>query len=243
MTDRNNVLDLQQVTVRRRGRAVLDDVTFSVAAGTSVAVGGANGSGKTTVLRLAANLYRPDRGRRIGVARSAFVPPTVEPPAISAERWVRAVPRPNRPGPDAVFALAERLGFDAPSVTPCRSLSFGNLRKLLLAEALTSGEALIVIDEATSGLDEQGVATLASQVLERCADGAAVVVADQGAEPTIPVDRYAVVANGQLVEWDVDQSEAPTTTVVSLTGPVDQRSALLLAAARLGYEPVEETPP
>jgi ABC-type multidrug transport system ATPase subunit len=241
MTNDQSVVELEQVIVRRRGRTVLDEVSLSVASGCSLADGGVNGSGKSTLLRLLANLYRPDGGRRSGRSRSAFVPAALEPPAVSADRWVRAVPRPGRPTPDSAFALARDFGFDAPPTTPCRALSFGTLRKLLLAEALSSAEQLIVLDEATAGLDEVGVMALAAQMAGLCAEGTAIVVADQGPEPSLPVDRFVVIGGGgRLIEQTVEKRETPAVSVVSLSGPSAQRPALLRAAAQLGYSPAEE---
>jgi branched-chain amino acid transport system ATP-binding protein len=233
------VVALESVVVRYRRAVVLDGVSLSIAGGEAIAVGGSNGSGKTTLLRLLANLYRPNRGRRIGPRRCAFVPAALEPPPLSVGRWLATVARPGRRQLRPVLSALDDLGFDGQLSSGCRSLSFGNLRKLLLAEALTSGEPLIVADEATVGLDDHGVAALADAVASCCARGSAAIVADQGSEPRLDADRHLVVGGGTVTAMAQALAADPAPIVVSLAGPRAARPALLRAAARLGYEPAE----
>ncbi len=75
------MLDFRQVTARRGGRAVLDDVSFRVNARERVGVVGPNGSGKTTLFELIAGEAEPDSGTiqrpreiRLGYLRQQFRP-------------------------------------------------------------------------------------------------------------------------------------------------------------------------
>ena len=128
----DSLLALDAVTVRLGGRAVLHDVDLAVGPGEVVGVTGPNGSGKTTLLRVAANVLRPAGGRRVGRPALAYVPAAVDPPLLRARAWLAGVRRVRRVDPSTVL---ERLAFDGELERPCRELSFGNLRKLLLADA------------------------------------------------------------------------------------------------------------
>ena len=57
------LLEAERLTVRRAGRAVLDDVSMAVAGGDMVALYGPSGSGKSTLLAVLAGLEPPDEGK------------------------------------------------------------------------------------------------------------------------------------------------------------------------------------
>ena len=127
------------VSVRFGRTVVLGGIDFSVASGSCSAISGANGAGKTTLLRVLAGVFRPNAGRRVGPSSCAYVPAVVEHTSISAGKRLAGVPRKKRTDPNEML---EALGFDGDLRSDCRALSFGNSRKLLLAEALSSGERL-----------------------------------------------------------------------------------------------------
>jgi general nucleoside transport system ATP-binding protein len=90
--------------------------------------------------------------------------------------------------------------------TPTRLLSGGNMQKLILGRALTgdgSGDAphLIVADQPTWGLDVGAVAFVHQQLLNACANGAAVLLISEDLDEIFALaDRVAVMHNGQLSE-------------------------------------------
>jgi len=94
--------------------------------------------------------------------------------------WLTLLPRHNRGN---VSAMLDELGFDSDPAKKLADLSFGNLRKLMLAEAMTSGETLLVIDEVTAGLDARGIEATCTQLQVLAATGCAIVSADQHDRP------------------------------------------------------------
>jgi hypothetical protein len=123
------------------------------------------------------------------------------------------------------------LGFDGDLASPCRALSFGNARKLLLAEAFSSGERLIVVDEASAGLDDTGVAGLRRLVEQVVEAGAAVVIADQQSRPLPCATRVFRVSQMMLEQDFIDE----TTVDLTLRGPVVAKHQLLESAGKLGF--------
>lgn len=225
------VIGLDAVTVAYGRHVVLREVTLDFVSGETVGIRGSNGAGKTTLLRLLANTFEPTAGTRSGPSTSAYVPATITPPALSGHGWL-TLPRPRR---DDAHAALEVLGFDGSLDSPTRSLSFGNFRKLLLAEALTSGERLITIDEATSGLDNVGIRGLRNLVAAAVGNGGCVVVADQDSRDIPDANRVLLVGDGSVREIH----DATRTIEVTLRGPADQVSALRQGARRLGFTPVD----
>lgn len=217
--------------VRAQGR--LDGVSLSISPGDLIGVRGSNGAGKTTLLRLLVNAYRPNSGVRQGPKRSAYVPSVIEPPALSARSWLAGVPRPVRA--DSADALGI-LGFDGDLNASCRALSFGNLRKLMLAEAFTSGESLVVVDEASAGLDDAGLAGVHTLIERARASSKTIVLADQESRPFPAGTSVLRVADGAIRAESVDGEKGSIT----LHGPLASRQFLLDQAQELGFTPVQD---
>jgi len=199
-----------------------------------VGVTGPNGAGKTTLLRVAANVLRPAQGERLGRPTLAYVPAVVEPPLLQAAAWLRGVRRDRRVAPTEVLG---QLAFDGGLGRSCRELSFGNLRKLLLADAFSSRADLIVIDEAVEGLDSSGAAALLALMTETRARGVGVLFTEQQTQTIVGADRVASLRQGRLTIGSVADVAEVT---VRLRGPAANVSELTNRAAGLGFRYVTE---
>ncbi|MFN8039277.1 MAG: ATP-binding cassette domain-containing protein [Acidimicrobiales bacterium] len=228
-----SVVVLRDATVRFGDHPVLDAVGLTCPAGTVLELRGRNGSGKTTLLRLLAGVRRPTTGRRTGPRQVAFVPAAVEPPAIPVAAWLGAV----RPRRRSVAPVLARLGFTGSLDAPCRSLSYGNLRKVLLADAFTADTLLVVVDEAREGLDPAGLAGLEELVRDAAAAGAAVVLADQAVHPALPGAELLVVGAGRI---DRRSEAAAAEAEVRRRGPAVSLPALRDQARRLGFAEIAD---
>ncbi|SEK76167.1 ATP-binding cassette domain-containing protein [Streptacidiphilus jiangxiensis] len=167
-----------------RGPWVVREVGVEVARGVLVRASGGNGSGKSTLLRLLAGVTRPTRGRIVdGYARRAYVPErfAAELPFTAREYLRRLGPLHGLRADASVSRadeLLERFGAAGYADQPLRELSKGSCQKVAVAQALLGEPELLVLDEAWTGLDRAARETLDAAVLERVADGAAVVFVD-----------------------------------------------------------------
>ena len=227
------LLELDGATVRLGRRDVLRNTRLTLARGEVVGVTGPNGAGKTTLLRLVANVLRPASGRRVGRPTVAYVPAAVEPPLLTVRSWLSGVRRDRRVEPDTVL---EQLGFDGALDRPCRELSFGNLRKVLLADAFSSRSELLVFDEVAEGLDSRGAAALVELMLETRARAGAVLFAEQQTRRIAGADRIVVVQHGELAAESSGEGEV----TVTLRGPAAALSDLTERAGAVGFRPVTE---
>jgi len=230
----HSLLALDAVTVRLGGRAVLSDANLVVGRGEVVGVTGPNGAGKTTLLRVVANVLRPVHGRRLGQPTLAYVPAAVDPPLLRVGGWLAGVRRVRRVDPNEML---ERLAFDGALDRPCRELSFGNQRKVLLADAFSSRADLIVVDEATEGLDSRGASQLVELMVETRARGAGVVFAEQQTQRIVGADRVVELHHGRLVDKSASAADEITIT---MRGPASQLRELTEGAAELGFRYIVE---
>jgi len=108
-----------------------------------------------------------------------------------------------RRGPARAFAqgLIERFDVRGGGLeTPVRSLSGGNMQKLILGRALSAGTPkLIVANQPTWGLDIGAVAYVHQQLLDACAAGAALLLISEDLDEIFAMaDRIAVIHHGRL---------------------------------------------
>jgi iron complex transport system ATP-binding protein len=224
------VIELRDVTVEYRGRAVVRGVDLDIAAGERVALIGPNGAGKSTLLRVLAGLVRPAAGRaslggipidqldRGTIARRlAVVPQQATLPFATRVEEVVALGRlPHedpfrgaRPADRAAIAAAiERVGVGHLLGRDARELSLGERQLVLLALAVAQAAPLLVLDEPTVHLDlRHQVGTMDLLVDLNVRDGTTIlaVLHDLGLAAIffprlVLIDAGRIVADGSPAE-------------------------------------------
>ena len=161
------VLEARGLSKSYGGVQALHPVSFRLEAGECLGVAGANGSGKSTLLRLLAQVQKPDSGSVLFRGRDAagdrrfarrclgYVPQDNElaPELTAGEQlalWRAACGLGGRVQPE----LVELLGLEPLLRRRTGELSGGMQRRVSIAMALSTGQEVLVLDEATAGLDE-----------------------------------------------------------------------------------------
>jgi heme exporter protein A len=164
------LLRFEDVALQRGGRLLFEELSFELGAGERLQVVGRNGSGKSSLLRLAAGLLRAGRGR---VERSPLALAD-DAPALDRELPLgQALQFWNRAPEQAMDAL----GLGHLALVPVRLLSSGQLKRATLARVAASNAPLWLLDEPLNALDVDGAKKLGSLVERHLETGGAVLAA------------------------------------------------------------------
>ena len=157
----SNALEVSGLTVRFGKRTVLENVGFVVPSGSTLAIIGPNGSGKTVLFKaLIGALSCEGTVAWTPGARIGYVPQKLDIerdlPLCGADLlWARASVGRLAPGETKrVLSLVE-LSPDV-AAQPIGTLSGGQFQRLLLASALMGRPSVLLFDEPTAGVDEPG---------------------------------------------------------------------------------------
>lgn len=162
------VLELTQVSVQLGERELLDEVTWNIGPGDRIGIVGANGTGKTTLLRVLLGQLPPSGGQlKTGVTvKPAYLSQHVAElnPAwrvLEAVEQVASRVELSKGRELTASQLCERLGFGPESQwTPVGDLSGGERRRLQLTRLLMEGPNVLVLDEPTNDFDVETLAGL-----------------------------------------------------------------------------------
>jgi len=190
MTDRSAdrttaLLTVEGLECRRGERTLFSGLAFCLEPGAIVWVRGANGQGKTTLLRTLAGLSRPEAGRVAWrepqpVGRALYLAHAnalkEELSAAESLRFLRELDGGTTDAAALAAALA-RFGMASRSAAPVRTLSQGQRRRVALARlALPGTAATWLLDEPFDALDAGGVEILNTLLVEHARRGGGVVL-------------------------------------------------------------------
>jgi putative ABC transport system ATP-binding protein len=199
----------------------LDDVTLHVPAGTIAALVGPSGSGKSSLLAVAATLITPDTGRvviagtdtaemtraqlttlrrtRIG---TIFQQPNLLPSLTAAEQlqvMAHLDGRSPRAARARALELLDAVGLTGQADRRPHQLSGGQQERINIARALMNDPAVLLVDEPTSALDhERGTAILDLITTLTHQQATATVLVTHDRSHLTAVDQIAEVNDGRL---------------------------------------------
>jgi heme exporter protein A len=182
-------LTADKLACARGDRTLFENLSFRVKAGQALAVEGANGSGKTSLLRLIAGFLSPAAGRLIVQDASGDSDDAEErgkkigwlghhdglKPQLTVQEQLNFWAALYR-GTASPDVLAQ-VGLARQADLPCRYLSAGQKRRLALARLQVSGRPLWLLDEPFAALDTSGQALVAQLMALHCGQGGIIIAA------------------------------------------------------------------
>lgn len=163
-----------QLACRRGDRVLFRGLDLALGAGEACQVAGANGIGKSSLIRLLAGLGEPFAGEveRIGEAGLVDERPALD-PHLPLDRALAFWERFDGRAAEATG----RLGLSTLGDVPVRFLSTGQKKRAALARLIAQGAPVWLLDEPLNGLDSSAVQLVETIVAEHCAAGGLAVVA------------------------------------------------------------------
>jgi iron(III) transport system ATP-binding protein len=209
-----SVVTLEGVSRRYGVRTVVDEVSFDVAEGDTLALLGPSGSGKTTTLRLIAGLEPIDRGRILLDGDVASTPQSSVPPEkrrvgyvfqsfalfphLSVEDNVAFGAR-DRADLDDLLALVDLVPRRAARI---HTLSGGEQQRVALIRALAIHPRVVLLDEPFANLDaalRRRIRDELSRTL-RARGATSILVTHDAAEAFALANRVAVMSDGKVLQ-------------------------------------------
>lgn len=240
-----NLLELKGISHAVSDRFSLRDVTLAVEPGQIIGFVGANGAGKTTTIRAALGLIKldagevhlfgqrcgadaPDESQRHLRSRVGLVLDTCPFPSTLKVGQIESLVGPAYPTWDReTFAgFINRFGLDPK--TKVKDLSRGMGMKLQLACALSHKAKLLVLDEATAGLDPMAREELLDELLAFVADGQHSVLLSSHITSDLDrtADRVICIDNGSII-FDLPREDI--TDRAGITHCTQSQAAELMA--------------
>ena len=216
----NNLLEVKKLSVTIGGKALLQDISFAVTAGDSVAVAGPSGCGKSTLLRTLCLLTPPSGGEVFFAGKEfrSYLPPDlrrrigyVPQKAVLFGKTVEedlAYPfqiAKQKPDEGRMKKLLAAVGLAAAFFSAkTETLSGGEAQRVALVRSLLAQPQVLLLDESTSALDVAATAQVEALLQQlRCEEGLTLLwVSHQEAQVRRVASRVLGLRSGEAVFWD-----------------------------------------
>lgn len=223
------VIETQHVAKRFGHFEAVEDLNLSVPEGSVFALIGANGTGKTTTIRMLMNILRPDHGdiTVLGKPSRRFGPRDFEsigyvsesqrlPEALSLAQYFDYL-RALYPAWDRALERELCEQFELPPARRIRHLSHGMRMKTLLVGALAFRPKLLVLDEPLSGLDTLVRDEVVNGLLQQAADTTVFISSHELSEIETFTTHVAFLQGGRLLLQEAIETLQSRFRVVNVT--------------------------
>jgi len=215
----NGGLEVISIAKSYDKRAVLTDISLSVAKGEVLGLLGPNGAGKTTCFYSIMGLVKPDSGRilmdgvdvtRLPMYRRAILGLGYLPQetsifrGLTVEQNISAVLELVEPDKAVRASELERLldefGLVRLRTSPAMALSGGERRRCEIARALAAKPSIMLLDEPFAGIDPLSISDIRDLVKDLKTRGIGVLITDHNVRETLDiVDRACIIYGGQVL--------------------------------------------
>lgn len=188
-------IEIKSLSKTIKGKTILNNVNLSLEKGRIYGLVGENGSGKTMLMRTLLGLITPSEGR-IAIGGTVLHPGKPVPcdvgvmiennslwPELSAFENLKILSKIRKKvGNEEIKKTISRVGLDPESKKPFSKFSLGMKQRLVLAQAIMEKPDILILDEPTNSLDDDGVELLKKIVAEEKARGCLILLSSHSPE-------------------------------------------------------------
>ena len=207
------MIKFENVTFSFPNQEVLHHASFSMNDGEFVGILGPNGGGKTTFLRLALGLLKPQQGKiEISERRIAYIsqttsandgsfPATVEEIIASGLTTKKIHPFPSKKEKEQVSSIIEEMGLGNVRKRLISELSGGQAQRVKVARALVSNPSLVVLDEPDAGMDEHSHEHLIETIHTLHKKGIGLLFVSHHPHDLEGADQVYFIEDGEIITY------------------------------------------
>jgi ABC-type multidrug transport system ATPase subunit len=208
--DRKSIVTVNNLTKRYGDTKAIDEISFSIARGESIALWGPNGAGKTTILRCLLGIARFTGDVEVGGFRSnkegrqargiiGYVPQELAAPELTVGEMSEFIAKLKHVPYDDAFSRLEQLSIADQVDKQISALSGGMKQRLALALALIGDPQILLLDEPTANLDARGRGELIELLKELKQQDMTLIFSSHRPEDVLLLaDRILIVEQGKL---------------------------------------------
>ncbi|MFT4152383.1 ABC transporter ATP-binding protein [Parafilimonas sp.] len=204
------VLEINNVTKHYKTITALNNVSFSVPAGSVYGILGPNGSGKTTLLGIILDILKPSSGSftLLGEPADAAVRKQVgtllETPNfyhyLSGEKNLRVAAHIKGKGFNEIDNVLQKVNLYQRRQSRFNTYSLGMKQRLAIASCLLGDPQVLIFDEPTNGLDPNGIAEIRELIKRLAEEGKTIIMASHLLDEVEKICTHvAIIKNGNLL--------------------------------------------
>jgi zinc transport system ATP-binding protein len=195
------LIETKNLTLAYHGNVVLRDVNLTLQRSEIVTIVGPNGSGKSSLVRALIGAIKPYKGQitREKSLKIGYVPQKLTIDGTLPLTVTRFLNLPHRRPASETAAALEAAGVPQVGSRQMVGLSGGQFQRVLLARALLESPDVLILDEATQGLDQPGAASFYQQIEDvRLRTGCAVLMVSHDLHVVMAASDRVLCINGHI---------------------------------------------
>lgn len=207
-------IEIKNATKTLRGNKVLDNISLSCSQNQIVGFVGKNGSGKTMLFRAICGLIDLDSGKVMVngklIGKDVASPENLGVIIENAGLWTEYSGFENlkmltklgkKVSSSQIRDTIALVGLNPDDTRPIRKYSLGMKQRIVFAQAIMENPDLLVLDEPTNALDDEGVALFRNIILSRKQQGATILISSHNREDIDSLcDKVYCLRQGKLIE-------------------------------------------
>lgn len=218
----SSLLEIRDLSFAYGKQVVLEEVNFSIEQGDFVGITGANGTGKSTLMKLILGQLTPTGGsihlfdrelpafkdwNLIGYvpqislgSASGFPATTMEVVLMGLYSQIGFLHTPKKKHRQQALAALHTVGMEAYAKKQIGALSGGQQQRVMIAKALVSGPALLLLDEPTTGIDRESTQGLLELLAKLNREGMTILLITHDSKVLPFVKRTLTFENNTVID-------------------------------------------